>query len=317
MKRALFRVQECLSGIFSCGRSVSHPNSPHSILANRRLYSQKYYHFEQVRGSLSFILRDSPLASLVRMYELLLCGFDEQLGLEVEYFWNRKWKVGKIPDPREYGWDRDLGRDRIFQAIAITLLDSFNYRVCTGDETRSMDKIPKWATPLFDKFNEPDELYRHYPGLGKLYFFLPWRHFSFVHPPCYSRIVISHKEYFTSKYKHYTRIMSLPLFVSRDTPLSSLCRLYELRALATCVPEMKAHCRMELNYLLKRKDWQNIWVQQFPDPRLRWEKLDIREPDSFGELVELVKFLVKVEKELRGRPGNLPSWTKTNHKGKT
>ena len=113
--RIISQLRRQYSIIFSCNRAVTPPDSSHAIFSNPHSHSKKYHHFELVRKSRLFALRDSSLASLLRMYELLLCGLDEQLALEAQYFWNRKWKVGKVPDPTKYGWEKDLERDRICQ----------------------------------------------------------------------------------------------------------------------------------------------------------------------------------------------------------
>jgi len=244
------------------------------------------------------------------MYELLLCGLDEQLALETEYFWNRKWQIAKIPDPANYGWEKDLERDRICQALVMVLVDSFNYRVSVDGSERSMDKFPKWALSLFDHIDGPEELHQLYPGLGKLFFYLPWKHLSCIHPPCSRRIIINYNTYFANIYKHYGRTMSLPSFASNDTPLSSLCRIYELSILQTCVPGARDTYSKEMTYFFEEAEWKGMGVYHIPDPRRRWEHMDIREPDVFGRLVELVRSLAQVEKDSYKGSGISPPWAR-------
>jgi hypothetical protein len=94
----------------------------------------------------------------------------------------------------------------------------------------------------------------------------------------------------------------------KDTFLSSVCRLYELSVLASCVPEMQDTYMKELDYFLGHPVWRELWVSQIPDPRQRWMNLDIREPEVFKALVELVKNLANVEAEKCGGMGTLPLW---------
>ena len=242
------------------------------------------------------------------MYELLLCGLNEQLAMEAEYFWNRKWKVCNIPDPTKYGWEHDLERHRICQALAIILVDSFNNRVNMKDVNRCMNKVPKWAESLFDNIDGLEELHQHYPGLGKLYFYLPWRHFSFIHPPCSRQIISDNSTHFWNIFKYHQSTMSLPLFTSKDTRLSSLCRLYELSVLTTCVPEVRDAYEKEMDYFFKNPKWRGVEMKNLTDPRERWQKMDIREPEVFPELVELVKSLTEIEKLMYHGSGTLPRW---------
>jgi hypothetical protein len=302
------QLRKRYSNLVTCTRTIPPPDSSHVILANPRSYSRKYHHFDSVRKSRIFALRDTSTASLLRMYELLLCGLEEELALETEYFWNRKWKIAKIPDPTNYGWEKDLERDRICQALVLILVDSFNYRVAVDGFERSMDKIPKWGLSLFDHIDGPEELHQLYPGLGKLFFGLPWKHLSCIHPPCSHRIIINYSAYFANIYKHYLRTMSLPLFTSNDTQLSSLCRIYELSIIQTC--GAKDFYSKEMTYFFEEAEWKGMGVRHIPDPRQRWVHMDIREPDVFGRLVELVKSLARVEKEVYKGSGIAPPWAR-------
>ena len=173
-----------------------------------------------------------------------------------------------------------------------------------------MDKFPKWAVSLFDCIDGPEDLHQLYPGLGKLFSYLPWKHLSCVHPPCSRHIIINYSTYFANVYKYYDRMMSLPLFTSNDTPLSSLCRIYELSILQTCVQGARQIYSKEMTYFFEEAEWKRLGVYHIPDPRRRWEHMDIREPDVFGRLVELVKNLAQIEKEVYKGSGISPPWAR-------
>ena len=222
-------VWKCSSNL-TCSRAIVLPHSTsYAILFHPQEHAKKYLYFEQVRKSRFFAIRDSSLASLLRMYELLLCGFNEQLALEAEYFWKRKWRVSKIPNPVDCAWELDLERERVCQALTVILVDAFNYHISSDDLSRTKHKISRWAE---GSNSDVAELHERYPDLGKLYFFLPWRYFQFIHPPCPEVIISFHTTHIENFYKHHERMLSMPLFRSMDTSLSSVCRLYELGVLA-------------------------------------------------------------------------------------
>jgi hypothetical protein len=99
----------------------------------------------------------------------------------------------------------------------------------------------------------------------------------------------------------------MPLFVSIDTPLSSVCRLYELSILVEGSNLQHAYA-MELDYFFKHSGWQDLSASQVSDPRQRWKNLDVREPEVFGGLIDVVKKLVVVEENKYGGSGELPVW---------
>jgi len=313
--KSTFLFQNVSSCLFSCRKAVAPPDPPHVILSNRAVHSKKYHRFDSVRKTLAFRIRDSSFASLFRMYELLLCGLDDELALEAEYFWTRKWGIREIPDPTRYGWEQDLERDRICQAIVVTLADSFNYHLATSGvgTSRKSERIPKWARN--EKLMGPVGLCQHYPSLGRLYFFLPWKRLWFVHPPCDSRVIDYTWSFFANIYQHHSRLTSLPLFKSKDTYLASFCRLYELNSLydgllksgimnSRDLEHFEAAYYDEERYFFARPER----VAEIPDPRERWYRVEIREPDTFKELVEFARKLGKMEAERLGGIPVLPRW---------
>src|SRR5579859_4311016 len=111
LRPALHQVQKYTSSWIYLCRPTRPPSPPYTIALHPQIFSKKYYLYHQVRQRKSFRLRDSPLASLFRMYEMLLCGLNDQLACEAEYFWRRKWRISAIPDPATCtGWERDLDR---------------------------------------------------------------------------------------------------------------------------------------------------------------------------------------------------------------
>ena len=295
------------SYLFPCRKAVTCPDPSHVILSNRHVHSQKFHRFGSVRKTLAFRIRDSSFVSLLRMYELVLCGLDDELALEAEYFWTRKWKVNRISDPTHSGWELDLERDRICQAIVAILVDSFN---CHADISgrRPCQRIPKWAKS--EKRMEPVELCQHYPSLGRLYFFLPWKRLWFVRPPCDFRVIEYKWSYFVNWYQHHSKLTSLPLFKLKDTHLASFCRLYELNSLYDCLSQSELLDQDELeNFLTAYYDEKQYFfarperVASIPDPRKRWYRVEIREPDTFKEMVEFARTLAKME---AGRHGGVP-----------
>ena len=300
--------------LFPCQKAAA-PDPPYVILSNRDVHSQKYHRFDSVRKTLKFRIRDSSLASLLRMYELVLCGLDDELAREAEYFWNRKWKVTRIPDPTRYGWEVDLERGRICQAIVTTLVDSFNYYVPTSGR-RTCQRIPKWART--EKEMEPVEFCQHYPSLGRLYFFLPWKRLWFVHPPCDSRVIDYKLSFFQNIYQHHSKLMSLPLFKSKDTHLASFCRLYELNSLYECLSHFELMNEETLEHFLTAYYDEKQYffgrperVASLPDPRERWYRVEIREAETFNEMVEFVRKLAEMEAGKLGREPVLPPWARS------
>jgi hypothetical protein len=54
-------------------------------------------------------------------------------------------------------------------------------------------------------------------------------------------------------------------------------------------------------------------VAEMPDPRERWYRVEIREPDTFKEMVEFARKLAKMEAERLGGIPVLPHWAWTSN----
>ena len=236
---------------------------------------------------------------------MLLCGLGKQVAQEARYFVSQKWRVMDIPDPTQVGWEHDLERHRICQAVAIVLVDAFNHQIFSGESMGGvgLHSVPKWAQPLLEHI-EIEDLFCSYPDLGHLYFYLPWRQLSFVHPPRGPCTIMHYARQIAGDYWHRNKLMSLPLFSEKDDVLTSLCRAYELSVLRRIVSEMGDVYDEEIHYLMK---WlASFCLEDFPDPRTRWQKMDVMEPEAFHGLVQFVKIIAEQmdpRKEKR-----LPSW---------
>ena len=106
----------------------------------------------------------TPVASLYRMYEYFVTGYNTGLRSEIEYFFNRHtWAVYNIPDPK----DSDPVRYAILAVLTDYLVVAFNRLINRGmprncpsiivsaemeNELKSRPKIlekqPSWATKV-------------------------------------------------------------------------------------------------------------------------------------------------------------------------
>lgn len=290
---------------FSFTRAVPPPSSSHALLCHPSLYSKTYENFEGQRKKRSFRFQDSSLASLVRMYEMVLCGLGKQLAQEAEYFATQKWQVKDIPDPTRVGWEHDLERERVLQALAIILIDALNDQILSdegGISAGGLHSVPKWAQPLLD-YSVIEDLYLCYPTLGHAYFYLPWRALSFVHPPRCPRTIMAHAPELRRNYRHRDKLISIPIFVESDNVLTSLCRAYELHILTDVFPEMINAFYDEMDYFMSLLGPGGL--KDIPDPRTRWERMSIKEPEAFRGLVQFIKEINEMHL-LEGQ--SLPSW---------
>ncbi|KAL4877943.1 hypothetical protein BJY04DRAFT_120113 [Aspergillus karnatakaensis] len=74
-------------------------------------------------------MRDTPMRSIYRLYELHLADRYEMMGWETEYFFFRPdWKVGDIPDPK----DPDPVRYAVLASIVEELHEAVNWRLSLG-----------------------------------------------------------------------------------------------------------------------------------------------------------------------------------------
>jgi hypothetical protein len=268
-------AQRYTSPWFYLSRPIPPPSSPYTISLNRKLYARKYHLFNQRRDSKLFRLRDSPLASIFRMYEMLLCRMNESLAAEAEYFWTRHWQTRTIPNPSDHGCERDLDRDRLCEIIVICLVEPFNSRIPRSSETRRpciwpaaiQQELPQWAQSLDTQSLAFKEVYHRFPGLAKLFFFLPSKSLLMLHPPSNPSVIYSRHDVFRSNYLFLPRLHSFPMFRRQDTLLSSFCRVYEIRVLMRLVPEMQDVYDLEERYFWNR--WSGTSVHEVPDPRTR------------------------------------------------
>lgn len=290
--------------VLSLTRRIPRPNSSHAILCHPQIYAKRYISFQGKRENLVFRLRDSSLSSILRMYEMLVSGLGRQLGQEAEYFTSRQWRVQDIPDPTRLGWEHDLERERIFQALAIVLVDALNYQIVSGEskDAGPLHCVPTWARTTLEGV-EIDDLHAVYPRLGFIYYYLPWGQLSFTMPPCRPETIVDHQESLERFYRHRDKLMSLPLFAEGDTNLASLCRTYELFVLKDVVRELTTVFEEEVTYLISRLAKNGL--KNILDPRKRWEKFDMYEPEAFRGLKGIVEMLVGME-PVKGQP--LPSW---------
>lgn len=121
--------------------------------------------YDRLRGIDLFKMRDTPLCSLYRLYELIVgrgCIYLIHLVQEVTYFFYRdgsRWSIRNIPDPK----DPDPVRYAILAALVETLAEAFNWRIHLGllrngerVETRPLpsevldqrELVPDWAAKL-------------------------------------------------------------------------------------------------------------------------------------------------------------------------
>lgn len=106
---------------------------------------------------------ENPLASLYRMYEYLVLGYNIGLRTEIEWFFNHAdWAVCDIPDPR----DADAARYAILAVMPEFLCAAFNRLIERGlprgspaiisdeveDELKSrpiiLETLPAWAAKV-------------------------------------------------------------------------------------------------------------------------------------------------------------------------
>jgi hypothetical protein len=130
---------------------VSHPE-----VAVQRLHEYRQYRRSLVSplGTLSrisnlwkfmrfyMVVPETPLASLYRMYEYLVTGWNRELRNEVEGFWRRAdWAISEIPDPQ----DADPARYAVLAVIPVLLVESFNYNIGLG--------LPRDAPAFIEDFD--------------------------------------------------------------------------------------------------------------------------------------------------------------------
>ncbi|KAI9893371.1 MAG: hypothetical protein M1814_006667 [Vezdaea aestivalis] len=100
-----------------------------------------------------FVMRDTPLRSLYRLYEDF-CTNLTIMGFESQYFFlhpEKRWQVFEIPDPCDF----DITRYTILASLAEALADACNRRLQFGlhrdgkidrNKVAKLEKAPLWAS---------------------------------------------------------------------------------------------------------------------------------------------------------------------------
>lgn len=105
--------------------------SPTEIQSDPSIVGYRQTDYYNLRGVDLFRMRDTPLCSLYRLYELLCAREHVHLVEEVTYFFYRhshRWALCEIPDPK----DPDPVRYAILASMVETLVESFNWRLGLG-----------------------------------------------------------------------------------------------------------------------------------------------------------------------------------------
>jgi hypothetical protein len=110
------------------------------------------------RLSLPGVPRDSPSASLYRIYQFVVADLNVQLRNELEYFCtiHPDWAVAGIPDPAD---TRDPLRYAALAALTYLLCEAFNRRIELG--------LPRDAPPIVEDWEElaqRPKILEHVPG---------------------------------------------------------------------------------------------------------------------------------------------------------
>ena len=140
------------------------PFSPHEIRAHPEIVTERHFEledYEQLREIRLFQVRDTPLRSLYRLYELLCADLPSDSMLESHYFWRTPtWRMGDIPNPN----DPDPVRQTILASLVEEMVTAYNWKIGLGmrrgvkfhskrDRLASANAInkpfetcPEWAT---------------------------------------------------------------------------------------------------------------------------------------------------------------------------
>ncbi|KAJ8058331.1 hypothetical protein OCU04_012523 [Sclerotinia nivalis] len=84
--------------------SIARATCSEDIADNEVLFSRHHPNIWTLRYIPIWVLRDNPLRSLYRLYEIFMTREFVLLRLECEYMWRRcgpKWALRSIPDPRD------------------------------------------------------------------------------------------------------------------------------------------------------------------------------------------------------------------------
>ncbi|KAJ5915762.1 hypothetical protein N7454_010903 [Penicillium verhagenii] len=96
---------------------------------NTHIIASRFGDIHNLRAIPIWRMRDTPLRSIYRLYELHLADHYELMGWEIQYFFKRPhWKLQSIPDPK----DPDPLRYAIVASIVEELYDAVNWRLSLG-----------------------------------------------------------------------------------------------------------------------------------------------------------------------------------------
>lgn len=131
--RNCLKRKEALKLLFSPSPLYHQPPylSPIDIKSNPSIVEARQTDYEKLRGVDLFRMRDTPLCSLYRLYELIVARDTIHLVEETTYFFYRygsRWSIRNIPDPK----DPDPVRYAILAALVETMVEAFNWRIHMG-----------------------------------------------------------------------------------------------------------------------------------------------------------------------------------------
>jgi hypothetical protein len=145
------------------------PLAPKDIAKNEALFLCHHPNIFHLRYIPIWTIRDTPLRSIYRLYEIFMTQEFVLLRLECEYMWHhqgRKWFLCSIPDP----CDPDPVRYAMLASIVEELVRAFNWRLQHGQRRnrknvrRTMENpwpkydpevVPSW-TALVPPIQEKD-----------------------------------------------------------------------------------------------------------------------------------------------------------------
>lgn len=91
-------------------------------------------------------MRDTPLRTIYRLYEIMMTREFVLLRLECEYMWHqasKKWSLASIPDPQ----DTNPVRYAMLASIVEELVKAFNWRLSNGQRRDKKHVVRTTANP--------------------------------------------------------------------------------------------------------------------------------------------------------------------------
>lgn len=109
------------------------PNSLRALIEDKKngtgIINSQFEYIHNLRAIPIWRMRDTPLRSIYRLYELYLADHYALMGWETEYFFFRPdWKLKDIPDPK----DPDPLRYAVIASIVEELHEAVNWRLSLG-----------------------------------------------------------------------------------------------------------------------------------------------------------------------------------------